>query len=231
MTPLSVIIPTLDEERHLPGLLPVLVEAGAQVIVADGGSSDRTVAAARAVGGVHVVQAGRPRAAQMNAGAARAAGDVLLFLHADARPPPGFPGLIGQALADPDAVGGAFELAIDDERTAARLVAWGANLRTRITGRPYGDQGIFVRRAVFAALGGFAPLPFMEDLEFSGRLRRRGKVKLVRPPVLVSARRWRAQGYARTTYRNTVVAACYYLGIDTSPLAHWAEPHRDAERP
>jgi rSAM/selenodomain-associated transferase 2 len=223
----SVIIPALDEARALPVLLPALAAAGAQVIVVDGGSTDGTVAAVSAVAGVRLVQAAPPRAAQMNAGAACATGDALLFLHADARPPGGFMDDIVAALSDPAVVGGAFALAIDDPRPAARLVAWGANLRTRLTGHPYGDQGIFVRRPIFAALGGYAALPFMEDLEFSARLRRRGRLRLLRTPVVVSARRWRAQGYARTTFRNTVIAACYYLGIDPSPLAHWVAPQRE----
>ncbi len=231
MTALSVIVPALDEERHLPGLLRRVTGAGVEVIVVDGGSSDGTVAAARRAVGTVVLEARPPRAAQMNAGAARATGDALLFLHADVRPPEGFAGLLVEALADPEVVGGAFALAIDDDRLAARVVARGANLRTRLTGHPYGDQGIFVRREVFQALGGFAPLPFLEDLEFSGRLRRRGRIALLPAPVTVSARRWRAAGYARTTFRNAIIAACYYLGIDPSPLARWVEPRREARPP
>lgn len=224
---LSVVVPVLDEARELSALLPDLVAAGAQVVVVDGGSRDGSVAAARAVAGVEVVEGRPPRSRQMNQGAARARGDVLMFLHADARPPADFPGLIHEALARGHVAGGAFALALDEDCLPARLVAAGANLRTRLTGHPYGDQGIFVRRHLFTAMGGYADLPFLEDLEFVMRLRKKGLVRLLPQTVCVSARRWRAQGYLRTTWRNAVLATWFYLGLDASRFSHWRDPcHR-----
>ena len=226
MTSLSVIVPVLDEARELSALLPCLVAAGVQVVVVDGGSRDGSVAVARAVAGVEVLEGRPPRSRQMNQGAARARGDVLLFLHADARPPADFAGLMKRALAHGNVAGGAFALAIDDERPLARLVAAGANLRTRLTGHPYGDQGIFVRRHLFTAMGGYADLPFLEDLEFVVRLRKKGRVCLLPQAVRVSARRWQAQGYLRTTWRNTVLATWFYLGLDAGRFSHWLDPRR-----
>ncbi len=226
LTSLTVVVPVLDEARELSSLLPGLVAAGAQVVVVDGGSRDDSVAVARAVGGVDVIEGRPPRSRQMNQGAAQARGDVLLFLHADARPPVDFAGLIERALAHEHVAGGAFALAIDDDRTAARLVAAGANLRTRLTGHPYGDQGIFVGRHLFQAMGGYADLPFLEDLEFVVRLRKQGTVRLLPQAVRVSARRWQAQGYLRTTWRNAVLATWFYLGLDASRFGHWLKPCR-----
>lgn len=226
MTALSVIIPVLDEAGELSAVLPDLVAAGVQVVVVDGGSSDTSVAVARAVHGVEVVEGRPPRSRQMNLGADRARGEVLLFLHADARLPEGFAGLVQRALIQQNVAGGAFALAIDDDRRAARLVSAGANLRTRLTGHPYGDQAIFVRRRLFADMGGYADLPFMEDLEFVVRLRKEGRVCLLPQAVRVSARRWQAHGYLRTTWRNAVLATWFYLGLDTSRFRHWLDPCR-----
>jgi rSAM/selenodomain-associated transferase 2 len=185
------------------------------------------VAVARAVPGVLVLEGPAPRARQMNQGAAAAVGQALLFLHADAIPPLGFARLIREALQDPAVAGGAFALALDDARFRARVVSRGANLRTRLTGHPYGDQAIFVRCHLFQDMGGFKPWPFLEDLEFARRLKRLGRLRLLPQAVTVSARRWRAQGYLRTTWRNTVLATWFYLGLDAGRFGHWLAPHRE----
>ncbi|MFQ5719287.1 MAG: TIGR04283 family arsenosugar biosynthesis glycosyltransferase [Acidobacteriota bacterium] len=224
---LTVIVPCLDEQVHLASLLPELARSGARVIVVDGGSSDESVALARSVRGIEVIESTPPRAAQMNEGAARAGSPALMFLHADAVPPPDFAAQVETTLADPEVAGGAFALGIDAPGVAAWVVSRGATLRSRITRTPYGDQGIFVRQSVFAALGGFAPWPFMEDLEFTHRLKRAGRIRLLPERVTVSARRWRAQGYARTTLHNTILAACFYLGIEPLRFARWVEPVRE----
>jgi rSAM/selenodomain-associated transferase 2 len=203
------------------------VQEAGQVLVVDGGSRDGSVAAARAVPGVQVLEGAAPRAGQMNQGAAAAVGQALLFLHADAILPPQFARLIHQALADPAVAGGAFALALDDSRLRARVVSRGANLRTRLTGHPYGDQALFVRRDLFQEMGGFMPWPYLEDLEFARRLRRRGRLCLLPQAVTVSARRWRAQGYLRTTWRNTVLATWFYLGLDARRFSHWLAPYRE----
>lgn len=223
---LCVVIPALDEERVLPRLLEVVVRESVPAIVVDGGSGDATLEVARSFPGVEVAAGRPPRASQMNLGAARAGGDALLFLHADAVPPAGFAARVADALADPRVVGGAFDLEIDAPGVAARLISRGASLRSRLTRSPYGDQGIFVRRGVFDAMGGYAPLPFLEDLDFTHRLHCRGRVVLLRQRMRVSARRWEASGYLRTTVRNAVLAGCFYLGVDTAPLARWVGPIR-----
>jgi len=224
---LSVIVPVLNEAARLQSLLPGLVPGDAEILVVDGGSRDESVAVAAAVPGVKVVAGEAPRARQMNLGAAQARGQVLIFLHADSVPPPGFAGLIREALNDPAVIGGAFSLALDDHRMRARLVARGANLRTWLTGHPYGDQAIFVRRQFFQELGGFRPWPFLEDLDFASRLKGRGRLHLIPQAVTVSARRWRAQGYLRTTWRNTVLATWFYLGLDAARFERWLAPHRE----
>lgn len=231
MSFLTTIVPCLDEEAHLATLLPTLTAAGERVIVVDGGSRDGSVPLARGMIGVEVLETTPPRSHQMNRGAAAATGEALLFLHADAVPPPAFARCIATALADPAVAGGAFDLALDAPGLAPWLVARGASWRSRLTGRPYGDQGIFVRRSVFDAMGGFVPWPLLEDLEFTHRLRRHGRVCLLRQRVTVSARRWQAQGYLRTTLRNVVLAGCFYLGIDPGPFARWAAPVRDHPTP
>ena len=236
MNSLSIIIPALDEACHLPRLLTALTggpggagpRVDAQILVVDGGSRDRTRLRAAAFAGVHVISAAPPRAAQMNLGALRATGDVLLFLHADTVPPAGFERCIARALRRAGVVGGAFSLRIDATGFRPWLISAGASLRSRITRSPYGDQGIFVRRSVFHALGGFRVQPFMEDLEFTHRLKRQGRVRLLPEQVSVSPRRWAARGYLRTTLENTVLAACFYLGVPPWRLKRWRSPVRAA---
>ncbi|MBI4715715.1 MAG: glycosyltransferase family 2 protein, partial [Nitrospirae bacterium] len=146
---ISIIIPTLNEAAHIGRTLQGLKGSGFhEIIVADGGSLDETVRAALEAG-AEVVRAPRGRALQMNAGAKKASGDILLFLHADTRLPPGAAAAIREALSDPGTAGGAFALAIDSPRPSLRWIARAANLRPRLTRIPYGDQGIFVRREIF----------------------------------------------------------------------------------
>jgi rSAM/selenodomain-associated transferase 2 len=228
MTPaLTVIVPVLDEEALLPALLNRLVHHAVQVVVVDGGSRDRTCQVAREISGIQVIQGTAPRASQMNQGAAAAEGQVLMFLHADGMPPAGFPDLIHQALEDPQVAGGAFSLALDDAGLRARLVSRGANLRTWITGHPYGDQALFVRRSVFQEMRGFRPWPYLEDLDFVRRLQQQGRLRILSEVVTVSARRWQAQGYLRTTWHNTILATWLYLGLDAARFARWRAQHRD----
>jgi rSAM/selenodomain-associated transferase 2 len=223
---ISVIIPTLNEaaviEKTLKGLPP---RGDVERIVVDGGSSDGTAELAkRHADKVLMTEAGRGR--QMNAGAREARGDILLFLHADAR----LPGLaheaVSRALDDPAVVGGAFRLAIDSSRRALRMVAMFANGRTRLTGIPYGDQGIFVRRSVFEQLSGFPEWPLLEDLEFSRRIKAAGKVVILSQPITVSSRRWDKEGIGYSTLRNQIFVLLYFLGVSPSRLARWYRPIR-----
>jgi hypothetical protein len=155
----------------------------------------------------------------MNEGASRAAGDWLLFLHADSRLPRGWDAAI---LGLPGAVvGGWFRFALDDGAWQARLIERGVAWRVRLLQLPYGDQGFFVRRRIFADLGGFAPLPLLEDVEFVRRLRRAGRVVELPLPLLTSARRWRNDGWFRRSARNAVIIAAYLAGVSPARLARW----------
>jgi rSAM/selenodomain-associated transferase 2 len=219
---LSVIIPVFREERGITALVDHLtsraLRAKAQILVVDGDPERRTLAV---LDGRDVVRVGSDvgRARQMNAGAAQAHGDVLLFLHADTHLPTGTDTLIFQALADPKSAGGAFRLAIDSPRPALRLIAAAANLRTRLTRVPYGDQAIFLRRAAFEKLGGYADIPLMEDLELMRRVRRNGwSVVLIREAAFTSARRWEQEGVWRCTLRNWSLRLLYHSGVSPGRL-------------
>lgn len=214
MVRISVVIPALNEEENLRVLLPALAGRGAGVIVVDGGSSDATVAVAEAHS-ARVVRAGRGRARQMNAGAAQATGEVLWFLHADSRIPADWQEQITRALADPAVVGGGFRVQIAAAGAGYRLLdRWGV-LRTALERSFYGDQGIFVRRSVFERLGGFSEEARLEDLEFSLRMARAGKVRCLPGPIRTSARRWESEGFWRTVARHSaevLSAECILIG-------------------
>ncbi len=225
MARISVIIPTFNEakviDRALAGLSRI---GGLELIVVDGGSTDGTQALAQAYGKVVIAQPGRAR--QMNEGARHAVGEILLFLHADSVLSAEALAGIEEALRDPDVVGGAFRLGIDTDRWALRLLIALANWRTRITGIPYGDQGIFVRCSLFKALGGFPNQPLMEDLEFSRRLKRAGRVVILPETIRTSSRRWDHEGIGTNTFRNQMLVLFYFLGIPVDWLAHWYRPVR-----
>lgn len=223
---LSIIIPTLNEAAVIEKTLAALPRRGGiERIVVDGGSSDDTAERAKPhADGVLITEAGRAR--QMNAGARAAGGDVLLFLHADSHLAADAFDAISQALEDPTVAGGAFKLAIDSTRRSLCIVAAVANWRSRLTGIPYGDQGIFVRRTVFEKLGGYPDLPIMEDLEFSRRLKRTGKVALLSGPIMTSSRRWDRGGVWYTTLQNQIFVLAYFMGVSPKRLAQWYRPVR-----
>ncbi len=230
---LSVIVPTLNEATQLPATLARLRGGGdVDLIVADGGSEDETVAIAQQQG-ARLVTAPRGRAQQMNAGAAIATGEILLFLHADTLLPPDYPAWIDPVLAQPGTVAGAFELAIDlpdwRVRVLEQLVRW----RSRWLQQPYGDQGLFLRAQTFRELGGFRPLPIMEDYEFLQRLRRRGRVAIAPCAAIASGRRWQQLGLLRTTAINQLVILGYHLGLPPEQLArlYYRRPRPPHPRP
>src|SRR5919108_3981573 len=177
MARLSIIMPVLDEGERIAGALDALADLralGVEVIVVDGGSQDATVQRAR-LRADHVIAAARGRAVQMNAGAAKASGDVLLFLHADTRLPPAADHLVLNGLARSGRRWGRFDARIAGKHPVLMVVGWLMSVRSRLTGIATGDQAIFVRRDVFQAAGGFAPIPLMEDIELSKRLKRVGR--------------------------------------------------------
>ena len=225
---LSVIVPTLNEAAVIRRTLEQLRRAsGVEIVVADGGSRDATRDIAAATGADVLVVAGG-RAAQLNAGAAASRGSILLFLHADTIVPDDYAALIRRALEDPAVAAGAFSFRTDGSGAALRLVAWGANLRSSLFRWPYGDQGLFMERRVFDELGGFAPLPIMEDFELVSRLRRRGTVVTLDAAAVTSARRWEHLGALRTTVRNLVMIAGFHAGVSPERLARFYRGARDA---
>lgn len=224
--PLSVIIPALNEADRIGATLDALPpESGLEPIVVDGGSRDATVAAA-AAHGVRVLKSRPPRALQMNAGAALASGARLLFLHADTRPPRDLCAQVAATLSRPGTGAGAFRLGIDAERPGLRLIARAANWRSRLLQMPYGDQGLFLERELFWGLGGFAPLPIMEDYDLVRRLKKRTRIRLAPGAVLTSARRWEQHGILATWLCNQWILAAYHFGVAPSRLARWYRMRR-----
>lgn len=226
----SIIIPALDERVALPGTLEAIgrqAAEGLEVILADGGSTDGTVelffALTRCWMGrgwaVRSLVAGRPgRAVQMNAGARLATGDVLVFLHADTRLPPGALAAVGSALADPAILGGGFRHRFQEPGALLRLISAWATARSRLLGIHYGDQAMFVRRALFERLGGFPGVPLFEDLELARALRARGRVLTLPLAVRTSARRLRHGGIGRTAARFAWLKIRRALGADPARL-------------
>jgi len=222
-TPLiSIIIPVLNEAQQIGALLQSVQDLpkAAELIVVDGGSTDATVELAQQAADVQVICFGRAsRALQMNAGAAQARGAILLFLHADVRLPVGALKAIQQALLHAEKVGGCFAFGFPAEVSRAyRVYAWGINLRTRWFQTATGDQAIFVRQAVFEALGGYQEMPLMEDIELFTALKRRGRVAILPERVSVSPRRWQQHGLVRTGLLMYVLRFGYWLGFSPATL-------------
>ena len=217
---ISVIIPAYNEERALPATLDRLLRqpGECEIILVDGGSSDRTRDIAKAEPRIRQLSAPKGRASQMNAGARVASGEWLLFLHADTQLPPNFRELIVTTLKHPQVVAGAFELAIDGRERSLRWVEILVKLRSHLLSLPYGDQGIFISKQAFLTSGGFANIPIMEDFEFIQRLKQQGHIAIAPGTVTTSGRRWQKLGVWQTTLINQLVIAGYYLGISPRKL-------------
>ena len=217
---LSIVMPALDEAAEIEAALAALApyrQRGVEVIVVDGGSLDRTAELARPLAD-RVLSASRGRSLQMNAGAAAAQGDVLLFLHADTRLPEGADRLVLDGLARSGRVWGRFDVRIDGGGLLG-VVAAMMNARSRLTGIATGDQALFVTRAAFEALGGFPPIALMEDVALSARLKRIGRPLALRARATTSARRWRARGTLRTVLLMWRLRLRFFLGADPAKLA------------
>jgi len=218
---ISIILPVLEESAALAATLrPLVGEPAVELIVVDGGSRDATIDVARQFT-EKVFQGARGRANQMNFGALQARGDILLFLHGDTSLPASAVEQVRRALSDETVAGGAFRLRIASSCRALKVVAWGANLRSRLLGLPYGDQALFVRRSAFEAIGGFSAWPLMEDVDLVHRLKRAGRVVLLSDAVMTSARRWEREGIIWTTARNSLLLAGFWLGVSPARLSHW----------
>jgi rSAM/selenodomain-associated transferase 2 len=233
LSPLSVVIPVLDEEQHLEAVLPDLKTTcpGTEVVVVDGGSEDGTRDVVARFPGITLVSSARGRARQMNAGAAAAGGAVLLFLHADTRLPPGAAAAVLAALDDPATVGGRFDVAFDNPHPAFRMIAALMNVRSRLSRICTGDQAIFVRRRTFEALGGYRDIPLMEDVDFTRRLKRAGRLACLRQRVTTSARKWEREGIIRTIVLMWTLRGLWFCGVAPERLHRWYYPPMAAADP
>ncbi len=221
MKKISIIVPALNEVGVIDGTLRALAPlraAGHEVIVVDGGSSDGTVE--KAAPRVDRMVTSKPgRARQMNAGAAIAGGDMLLFLHADSRLPEAAERLVAEGMARSGRRWGRFDVRLSGPHPLLRVVERMMNLRSRLTAVATGDQGIFVERRLFEALGGYAAIPLMEDVELSKRLRRISPPLCIREPLTTSSRRWEEHGVLRTILLMWRLRLAYFLGADPVRLA------------
>jgi len=218
---LSIIVPCLNEAEGICDMLAALAPLrarGAEVIVVDGGSTDGTAECA-APHADCVIGAPRGRAAQMNAGAARARNEILLFLHADTLLPESADALIVEGLKRSRRGWGRFDVAISGSHPLLRVVAWLMNVRSRLTGIATGDQAIFTTRSLFTAAGGYPAIALMEDIALSKQLRRFGPPLCLRHRLTASGRRWEKHGVVRTILLMWRLRLAYWLGADPGKLA------------
>jgi rSAM/selenodomain-associated transferase 2 len=212
--PLSVVIPVYRDADALARTLAETDFSRAELIVASV-SDDESLAPLRlAYPRIVWIDAPRGRAAQMNAGAAAAHGQWLVFLHADTHLPSAWQDAIDLASRDPRVNAGCFRFALDSTSMKARIIEIGVRARVALLGLPYGDQALFVRRDAFAALGGYADLPIMEDVDLVQRLRRKGRLHRSALTATTSARRWERDGWVRRTARHLTLILLYFCGVE-----------------
>jgi rSAM/selenodomain-associated transferase 2 len=221
MATLSIVMPVLNEGEGIAGALDALAgmrALGVEVIVVDGGSRDATVQRAR-MRADRVISASRGRALQMNAGAEKSSGDVLLFLHADTRLPADAEHIVLNGLQRSGRTWGRFDVKIDGRNPLLAVIARLMNIRSRLTGIATGDQAIFVRREAFRAAGGFTAIPLMEDIALSKRLKRVSRPLCLRECVVTSGRRWENHGVLNTVLLMWRLRLAYFFGADPQALA------------
>lgn len=224
---LSIILPTLDESAGIVDQLKALQplrDRGHEVIVVDGGSADHTVELARPLAD-RVLAAPRGRALQMNAGAAEARGDALLFLHADTALPAQADELVSEALHGKERAWGRFDVRIEGRHPMLRVVAFMMNLRSRWTGIATGDQALFVTRVAFVQAGGYPAIALMEDVALSAKLKRISRPACLHACVTTSGRRWEKHGVTRTILQMWRLRLAYFLGAEPARLARDYTPH------
>jgi len=224
----SIIIPTLNEESSIGQTLDALTKISKplEVIVVDGGSSDKTVQIVRK-SNVKLIAARRGRGAQLHAGACIAQGETFWFLHADTIVPTDARQRIADALLDPQVIAGNFDVRFDGRGGAARFMTW-LYPQLRRLGLSYGDSAIFVRREAYNQIGGFQPFPIFEDLDLIKRLRKQGRVAHLPDLVVTSSRRFEGRSFAVTFARWASLQVLYWLGVKPSTLARFYTAIREA---
>lgn len=223
---LTVVIPALDEVHAVAKAIASVRRDGVEIIVSDGGSTDNTRAIAAACG-ARVVHSAPGRGPQLNAGAAHARAETLMFLHADTTPPPEFLDIVRRTLADERIVIGAFRFQLDRRHWYFRVLEYSVHVRCLLLAAPYGDQALFLRASTFRDIGGFPAIPLMEDFALVRKARARGRVRIVKACAVTSARRWSSGGVLRTTVKNQVCLLAFLLGVSPARLARW----RNGEKP
>lgn len=222
---ISVVIPVLNEGDRIGEILQSLKKAAAgvpyEVIVVDGDPAGATIGRIDDPS-VITLTARRGRARQMNTGAARASGEILLFLHADTLlPEKAFASITG-ALADSRFIGGAFDLGVQNDQLIFRIIGRCASLKHRLTHVPYGDQAIFMQRRYFEDIGGYHEIPLMEDIELMKRVKRSGgRIVILRQRVMTSSRKWEKDGVFYTVLRNWMLQTLYLMGIPADRLVKY----------
>ncbi|WP_324749378.1 TIGR04283 family arsenosugar biosynthesis glycosyltransferase [Sphingomonas sp. LY54] len=211
---LSIVIPTLNAAASLPAGLERLAGVD-EILVVDGGSGDATVAVARAAG-ARVIVAPRGRGPQLQAGGEAARGDWLLFLHADTLLGAGWRAAVEAHQAQRPRGAACFRFRLDDPAWQARLIERGVAARVRLLGLPYGDQGLLVPRLLYERVGGFRPLPLMEDVDL---VRRLGRVRVLAADAVTGAERWRRDGWLRRSATNLLCLLLYRLGVPAERVA------------
>jgi rSAM/selenodomain-associated transferase 2 len=218
---ISVIIPALNEEACIRSCIEALRQENdtCEIIIADGGSTDRTIEIVERLQGVRLLRTGRGRGLQMNAGASSATGETLLFLHADTKLEKGWDRSIEQALQDNGVAGGAFTFEIDSPARKYRAVEQWVKFRSFFFKLPYGDQAIFIRSAVFKKIKGYKNIPLMEDVDLIERLKGQGRITILETAAFTSERRWLDKGLFCTAAINQLIMLLYRLGVGPHILA------------
>jgi rSAM/selenodomain-associated transferase 2 len=230
----SIVIPVLNETEQINSLIEHIrsqsFEGIFEIIVVDGDPKGSTVNIVQDKDVTALItEKGRGR--QMNAGAAAAHGEILIFLHADTKLPDNALGKISRVLQDERYVGGAFDLGIDSRRLFLKYISARASLRSRLNRIPYGDQAIFIRKDYFDQIGRFKDIPLMEDVDLMRRIKKDKKMIHILPDkVMTSARRWERDGALYTTVRNQILMALFYLGVSPCRLAKYYWSHSNGNK-
>lgn len=227
VTRLSIIIPVLNESQALAGQLPALQKLradGHELIVVDGGSTDDSPARCKGLVDA-LINSPAGRAKQMNAGADRAHGDILLFLHIDTQLSDGVGQCLAEGLRQSGRVWGRFDVRLSGAHPAFRVIETMMNWRSRLTGIATGDQAIFVRRDVFKAIGAYDDVPLMEDVLLSNKLKKYSRPLCLQPSVVSSSRRWEQHGIVRTVWLMWCLRLAFFLGAEPSALHRQYYPH------